>query len=207
MKPLLLSALFVLFAFPCLASSVAITTTALPNGTVDPPFSAAVNASGGCTPYKWALVSGNLPSGSAKAVSSNTEALDLTGTPTAAGTYAFTVAVTGCGGHVSEVSYKVVVQATANHVVDLSWNASRSSNISGYNIYRSPDGSTWDKINISLLGSTIYTDDTVADGNTYDYAASAVNIEGIESSKSAVVRAVIPSGSHSGTPVRRLRCR
>jgi hypothetical protein len=192
MKPFLSSALFVLFAFPCLASSVAITTTSLPNGTVDSPFSAAVNASGGCTPYKWALVSGSLPNGVAKAVSSSTEALDLRGTPTAAGTYAFTVAVTGCGGHVSEASYKVVVQATANHVVDLSWNASASNNISGYNVYRSPNGTTWSKINVSLIGSTLYNDDTVADGNTYYYAATAVNIEGVESSKSAVVKAVIP---------------
>jgi hypothetical protein len=191
MKLFLSSALLLLFASPCLAV-VAITTKSLPNGTVDTAFSAAVNAYDGCTPYKWALVSGSLPSGISDVVSTNTESLDLRGTPTKAGTYSFTVAVTGCGGHVSEVSYKIVVQAAANHVVDLSWNASTSSNISGYNVYRSPNGNTWTKINPSLIASTIYSDDTVADGSTYYYSATAVNVEGIESSKSATVKTTVP---------------
>jgi hypothetical protein len=40
----------------------------------------------------------------------------------------------------------VVIQASANHVVvDLSWNASTSSNVTGYNLYRTPDGTTWNK--------------------------------------------------------------
>jgi len=106
MRYFLFATLLLLFVFPCLASTVAITTTALPNGTVDAPFSAVVDASGGCTPYHWALVSGSLPNGISTTASSNTESLDLTGTPTAAGTYSFTVSVTGCGGHISEMSYK-----------------------------------------------------------------------------------------------------
>lgn len=192
MRPLLVSALLLLFALPSFAAPVAITTATLPNGTVDAAFSAQVDASGGCRPYKWNLVSGSLPTGVSKTVSSNTESLDLTGTPTAAGTYSFTVSVTGCGGHVSTTAYKIVIQSAPNHVVDLSWSASKSSNISGYKVYRSPNGSTWQEINSGLVASTTYDDETVSDGSTYYYAVTAVNTAGVESSKSASVKAVIP---------------
>ncbi len=191
MKPPLLLLFFFAFVFPCWAS-VAITTTKLPNGIVGTPLSAAVNTTGGCTPFKWALVSGKLPSGIADKVSSSTKALDLSGTPTAAGTYAFTVSVTGCGGYVSKESYTVVIQAAANHIVDLSWNPSTSSKINGYNVYRSPNGSTWTKINAGLIASTVYTDSAVVDDTTYYYAATAVDVEGVESSKSGTVKATIP---------------
>ncbi len=81
---------------------------------------------------------------------------------------------------------------TADHVVDLSWNSSTSNDLAGYNVYRSPDGNNWNKINISLVGSTIYDDSTVINGDTYFYAVTAVDLEGIESSKSAVAKASIP---------------
>jgi fibronectin type 3 domain-containing protein len=82
--------------------------------------------------------------------------------------------------------------ATADHVVDLSWSPSTSSNVAGYNVYRSPDGSNWSKINLSLVGSTIYDDSTVVNGDTYSYSVTAVNLEGVESSKSAIAIASIP---------------
>jgi fibronectin type 3 domain-containing protein len=90
------------------------------------------------------------------------------------------------------MAYTVVIQASANHVVDLSWNASTSSNVTGYNLYRSPDGTTWNKINASLIASTLYADSTVANGSTYYYAATAVDIYGHESSKTAPVKVAIP---------------
>lgn len=80
----------------------------------------------------------------------------------------------------------------ADHVVDLTWNSSTSSSIAGYNVYRSPDGSNWSKINVSLVASTLYDDSTVLNGATYFYAVTAVNLEGVESSKSAVAKASIP---------------
>jgi hypothetical protein len=123
-------------------SGVAITTSSVPNGMVKTTYSAVIKASGGCTPYKWTIASGALPAGVTATVPSTTTSLSLAGTPTTAATYPFAVKVTGCGGGVSQVSYKVVIQATANHVVDLSWNASTSSNVVGYNVYRSPDGAT-----------------------------------------------------------------
>jgi hypothetical protein len=192
MKPWLLSLLLVVLASRCVASSVAITTTSLPNGTVKTAYSAAVKASGGCTPYKWAIASGALPAGVTMKVSSTTTSLNLSGTPTTAATNSFAVKVTGCGGVVSQVSYKVVIQATANHVVDLSWKASTSGNVAGYNVYRGPDGVKWTKINAGIIASTLYSDSTVANSTTYYYAATAVDISGHESNKTAAVKAVVP---------------
>jgi len=173
-------------------SGIAITTASLPNGTVNTAYAAVVKASGGCTPYKWAIASGALPAGVTAKVSSTTTSLNLVGTPTAATTYSFAVKVTACGGGVSQVSYKVIIQATANHVVDLSWKASASSNVVGYNVYRSSDAATWKRINASLTASTFYSDSNVANSTTYYYAATAVDIYGHESSRTAAVKAVIP---------------
>jgi hypothetical protein len=192
MKPWLLSLLLVVLASRYAASSVAITTTSLPNGTVNTAYSTAVKASGGCTPYKWAIASGALPAGVTMKVSSTTTSLNLSGTPTTAATSSFAVKVTGCGGAVSQVSYKVVIQSTANHVVDLSWKASTSGNVVGYNVYRGTDGVTWRKINAGIIASTLYNDSTVANSTTYYYAATAVDINGHESNKTAAVKAVVP---------------
>jgi fibronectin type 3 domain-containing protein len=137
------------------------------------------------------MASGALPAGVSAKVSSTTTSLNFAGTPTSA-TYSFAVKVTECGGGVSQVSYKVVIQATANHVVDLNWKASTSGNIVGYNVYRSPDGATWKKINASLIASTLYSDSSVANSTTYYYAATAVDVYGHESSKTAAVKAVTP---------------
>lgn len=192
MKPWSFPFLLVVLASRCVASSVTITTPSLPNGIVNTSYSAVIKASGGCTPYKWALASGTLPAGVTAKVSSSTTSLSLSGTLSTAATYAFTERVTGCGGVVSRVSYKVIIQATANHVVDLSWKASTSTDVVGYNIYRSLDGTIWKKINASLIASTLYNDSTVANNTTYYYAATAVDIYGDESSESTTVKAVVP---------------
>jgi len=190
-KPWHLFLLLGVFVSRC-AAYVEIATTTLPNGTVNAAYSAAVLAHGGCTPFKWEVASGALPNGVTATVSSTTTWLKLTGKPSSAGTDSFVVKVTGCGGHVSQSSYKVVIQGTANHVVDLSWKASTSQNVTGYNVYRCPDGVTWKKINASLIGSTIYNDSTVANKTTYYYATTAVDIYGDESRMSSAVAVAIP---------------
>jgi hypothetical protein len=180
----------------CVSSSlvfaVEITTTTLPNGTVKTAYSADIQASGGCTPYKWAFDSRNVPAGVTVRPSTTTTSLIMGGTPTTAETDSFVVRVTDCRGGVTQASYKVAIQSAANHVVDLKWKASTSTHIAGYNVYRGPNGKSWQKINASLIASTLYDDSTVANGSTYYYVTTAVNIEGEESAKSATVKAVIP---------------
>lgn len=193
MKPWILCLLLVVFALRyASATNVAITTTSLPNGIEKTGYSAVIHASDGCTPYKWAIESGALPVGVTAKVSSTTTSLNLAGKPTTAAAYSFVVKVTGCGGHASQASYKVVVQATANHVVDLRWKASTSEGLGGYDVYRSPDGSAWTKMNASLIASTLYSDSYVANSTTYYYAVTAVNIDGNQSRKSAAIKVVVP---------------
>jgi hypothetical protein len=193
MKVWLSLVLLAAFVSSCEATTVAINTTTIPNSLVKTSYLAVIKASGGCTPYKWAIASGALPAGVTARASTTTTSISLIGTPTTAATYSFTVKVTGCGGAISQKSYKIVVQAAAKHVVDLSWTPSSSSNVVGYNVYRSPDGSTWKKINVSLIASSLYNDSSVANSSTYFYAATAIDNLGHESNKAAAVKAVVPN--------------
>jgi hypothetical protein len=187
----LLTAVLLASSVQCLAV-VEITTTTLPNGTVGSSYSAVVVALDGCTPYKWS-VTGTLPAGITFTPINNTQSLSVTGTPTTASSYSFSVEVKGCGGHISQVNYTVVIQPAPVEVVNLTWNASTSSNIAGYNMYRGPDGVNWELINTGgLIASTLYSDSTVADNTTYYYAVTAVNTSGMESAKSAAIYVTIP---------------
>lgn len=80
----------------------------------------------------------------------------------------------------------------ATYSVNLIWNA--SSDVAGYNVYRSVSSSgSYSKINSALDANTAYTDTSVASGNTYYYAATSVNSSGQESSLSTPpVVAVVP---------------
>jgi hypothetical protein len=192
MKSSLLSFFILAFVCRCGASTIEITTTKVPNGTVDTAYSAVIAAKGGCTPYKWQIASGKLPSGVTDKSSSNSLDLDLTGTPTAANTYSFTVSVTDCGGHVAKEPYTLTIQKAAEHVVSLKWNPSKSNDIAGYNVYRGPNGTSWTKINAGLVAATDYDDSSVSNGSTYYYSATSVNISGEESAKSTAVKIAVP---------------
>ena len=76
--------------------------------------------------------------------------------------------------------------------MDLSWNPSTTTDVSGYNVYRGPDGVNWQKINVSLLTSTNYSDSTVANSSTYYYAATAVDVYSKESTKTPAIKVEIP---------------
>jgi hypothetical protein len=69
-----------------------ITTTSLPNGVAGNPYSATIQEVGGVAPYGWSVSGGNLPRG----LNLNGDG-SITGTPTAGGTFNFTVQVTDSG--------------------------------------------------------------------------------------------------------------
>ena len=76
------------------------------------------------------------------------------------------------------------------HTVNLSWDASTSSNISGYNIYRAvytTSCGSFAKINSTLNTTTLYSDLVVTDGTSYCYATTAVNTSQEESGYSNIV--------------------
>ena len=70
------------------ASSPVITTTSLANAAVGAAYSETLTATGGAPPYKWSLASGSLPPG----LSLNSDG-QVSGTPTAYGTYSFSAQV------------------------------------------------------------------------------------------------------------------
>lgn len=77
--------------------------------------------------------------------------------------------------------------------VSLSWVASTSPEVMGYNIYRKASAaSSYTRINSLLDPETNYTDATVTHGTTYYYATTAVNSKGKESDYSNRVEVVVP---------------
>jgi hypothetical protein len=77
--------------------------------------------------------------------------------------------------------------------VSLSWNASSSPDVSGYNVYRKTSANnTYTKINSKLDPNTSYTDTTVVGGTTYYYASTAVNSSGKESGYSNRAQVSVP---------------
>jgi PKD repeat protein len=85
-------------------AAVSITTTALPGGTQGAAYSTTLAASGGTPPYTWSLASGTLPPGLALGASSGV----ISGTPTATGTYSFTVQV-AAGAQTATKALSIVV--------------------------------------------------------------------------------------------------
>ena len=79
------------------------------------------------------------------------------------------------------------------HKVQLSWKASTSKHILGYNIYRgNRSGGPYKKINDVLDPNTGFTDLTVSAGHKYYYVATAVNWKKRESAHSKQIQVVIP---------------
>jgi hypothetical protein len=83
-----------------------ITTTALPNGTVGQAYSASLAATGGATPYTWAII-GTLPAG----LSLNASTGEISGTTSAEGTSNFTVEVTDDDGATDTQALSITVSA------------------------------------------------------------------------------------------------
>jgi len=88
------------------ASSLTIATASVGDGTEGAAYSNTIQATGGVTPYSWAIVAGNLPAG----LSFSTGGV-LSGTPTAgsAGAYAFIVEVMDSSGVTDIQSYSMSV--------------------------------------------------------------------------------------------------
>ena len=83
-----------------------ITTEALSNGTVGAFYCCGnLFASGGVQPYTWAVVAGGLPPGLVLPSGDNT----ISGTPTTAGTYTFTVRVTDDLGAFAEKQLTITI--------------------------------------------------------------------------------------------------
>jgi hypothetical protein len=84
--------------------------------------------------------------------------------------------------------------AATQHSVALSWNASTSAGVVGYNVYRGGvSGGPYTQINSALETATAYTDYNVTAGQTYYYVTTSVDGSGDESGYSNQTQAVIPT--------------
>jgi len=83
-----------------------ITTEFLNYGTVNEAYpSATLSATGGRSPYTWAVTSGSLPAGLAL----NAGTGEISGTPTTAGTSSFTVRVTDAGSRTASKTLSIAI--------------------------------------------------------------------------------------------------
>jgi len=176
------------------AFAVKIVTTSLPAATIDEPYSQEVKIAAGCSPFKWTLV-GSLPPGLTGVPNSQDggNGYFITGTPTTAGTYSFTLDLRGCEGGTASETYQLIVDGDSSYSVGLSWTASTSSNVIGYNLFRSTtSGGPYTQINPVVIAGTTYQDTSVATGKTYYYVTTAVNGNGKQSAHSAQASAAVP---------------
>ncbi len=84
---------------------IAILTSSLPDGYENQSYSAALEAEGGTAPYEWSIAAGALPNGLVLATEGT-----ITGTPTTAGLFDFTVKVTDIDGKFGEKALSILVK-------------------------------------------------------------------------------------------------
>ena len=82
-----------------------ITTATLPGGKVGTAYSQTLAATDGVPPYTWSLVAGNLPGG--LTLNANV----IAGTPTASGSFSFTIQVNDSAGSIAKSSLSINIQS------------------------------------------------------------------------------------------------
>jgi hypothetical protein len=113
--------------------------------------------------------------------------------PTAAGTKTGTISVvsnaTNSPGTISLTGTGV---APTSHSAALSWGASSTSTVVGYNVYRSTTSGSGYVLESSMVSGLSFTDTSVQSGTTYYYVTTAVDGSGDESAYSNEAQAIIP---------------
>jgi hypothetical protein len=90
-----------------------ITTTSVPDATLNAAYTAPITATGGVPPLAWTLSSGTLPAGLTLG-KSTTDTVNITGKATTAGASTFTVTVTdAAGASNTSVQFQIVVSSLA----------------------------------------------------------------------------------------------
>ena len=115
--------------------------------------------------------------------------------PGTAGTVNGSLALVSNGTTVLSVPLSGTGLAPLAHSVDVAWDASASSTLQGYNVYRgTTSGGPYSKISPTLSPTTLlFTDTTPVSGRQYFYVVTALNTSGAESSASAEVAVTIPT--------------
>jgi hypothetical protein len=113
-------------------------------------------------------------------------------TPSAIGTRTAALSITD---NASGSPQSVSLSGSGMHDVILSWTASTTPGVTGYNVYRgtTSGGESSTPLNSTPLGSTTYTDANVTVGATYYYLVTAIACNEVtQSAASNEVAATIP---------------
>ena len=147
------------------ANDLALSPTALPSGKVSTAYSQTMTASGGNGSYSFAVTAGSVPTGltlSAAGV--------LSGTPTTATTYSFTIeAIDSAGNHIGSQAYSLVIGA-ANPPITANFDNGGSISCGGItvqiNVVANDTGGVPPLSLVSASGATVVssTDVTVTSG-------------------------------------------
>ena len=172
-------------------STLAIGTTALPNGNVGIAYSATLAASGGTPPYSWSAP--GLPAG----LSINSATGVISGTPTQSSAYAFVVTVSDAASASFSAVLSINILDTvaptmptglttavvSDTRINLSWTASTDNvGVTAYKVYRNG-------VQVGAPTTTSFSDAGLTAATTYSYSVAACDSGGNCSAQSAAATA------------------
>ena len=183
-------------------STLAIGTTALPNGNVGIAYSATLAASGGTPSYSWNAP--GLPAG----LNINSATGVISGTPTQASAYAFAVTVSDAASASLSAALSINILdsvaptlptniaasvVSATHI-NLSWTASTDNvAVTGYKVYRNG-------VQVGTPTATSFSDNGLTSATSYSYTVAACDAAGNCSAPSTAVSATTQQGLDSAAP-------
>jgi fibronectin type 3 domain-containing protein len=96
---------------------------------------------------------------------------------------------------VSGSTQSSTLTGTGIHDIILTWTASGSSGVVGYNVYRgtASKGESSTPLNSTPINGTGYVDEDVTAGARYYYVVTAVGSEGVQSAPSNETEATVPT--------------
>ena len=187
-------------SFSMSISSMSINWT-FSSGVLGAYYSSYVSVSGGAAAYSWKVSGGSLPKGLSMTPSGNY--LYLTGIPTKAGSYSFTLKVTDKNGSTATKSFSITIAT-----MTINWSFRNGTEGSSYSDYISvsngvapyswtvSSGSLPNGLAMSPSGSYLYLKGTPTKAGYYDFTLKVTDGNGYSATKSFSV--YIASSSSNG---------
>jgi hypothetical protein len=115
-------------------------------------------------------------------------------TPTTSGALSGSLSLSSNGVSLLKIPLSGTGVTPLAHSVDISWLASTTSGLQGYNVYRgATSGGPYSRISSLLSGTTLlFTDGTVVSGQHYFYVVTDLSTSGVESATSNEVAVTVP---------------